>query len=369
MQNLRIRTGKAMLYQPATNQITPSVYPVPTPGDGEILVRVTCCTLCGSDLHTYTGRRKENNEPSLLGHEIIGVIEAIGGNEVRNDYDGAPLRLGQRITWSMVVSCGNCFFCKRGISQKCEMKYKYGHDSWSGVPTGGLAEHCLLRANTPIFSIPDGLSDEVVAPVNCATATVFAASRLVEETHRIQGSKVLIWGAGMLGLTAIARVRDSGGVPYVVEPDQNRWGIARCFGAEGCVDPTDRTGMLEMSTAITRGRGFDISFDFSGVTDAIQQSISIIRIGGCINLVGSVFPTENISLDPEDMVRRMLTIRGLHNYRPDDLACAIKFLERTSSQYPFESLVSETFCLEDTEKAFQFALEHQPIRVAVKGEV
>ena len=99
----------------------------------------------------------------------------------------------------MVVSCA-CFYCTHGLSQQCIAKFKYGHDDWD-VPTGGLVEHCLLKEGNSIFKVPDSLVDIVVAPANCAVATVAAAARL-QETHPIAGSRILITGPGMLGLVA-----------------------------------------------------------------------------------------------------------------------------------------------------------------------
>ena len=82
-------------------------------------------------------------------------------------------------------------------------------------------------------------------------------------------------------------------------------------------------------------------------------------------LVGSVFPTDSIEINPEVLVRKMLTIRGLHNYRPDDLATAIDFLARTSSLYPYSELIGRLFRLDQCEHAFDFALEESPIRVGI----
>src|SRR5262245_2931038 len=102
-------------------------HPVPEPAGGEVLVRISCCTLCGSDLHTHAGRRS-GPVPAVLGHEITGRIEAFGPDAPRTDITGAALAVGDRITWSLVVSCGDCFFCRGDLPQKCERLFKYGHE-------------------------------------------------------------------------------------------------------------------------------------------------------------------------------------------------------------------------------------------------
>src|SRR6476660_9543883 len=103
-------------------------FPVPKPAAGETIVTITCSTICGSDVHTWHGRRNEPT-PCVLGHEIVGRIAAFGPSAPRSDLRGMPLREGDRITWTLAASCGECFFCRRGLPQKCESLFKYGHSS------------------------------------------------------------------------------------------------------------------------------------------------------------------------------------------------------------------------------------------------
>lgn len=335
---------------------------------GEVLIRVTCCTICGSDLHTFCGRRSAPKS-CVLGHEIIGTVENWCGHDPPNDFHGNRLSKGQRVTWAMAVGCGDCFFCERGISQKCESLFKYGHQSPSGmVPTGGLSEYCVLVPGTPIFQIPDSLSDEVASPANCATATVAAALRLVAESQAIQNSSVLIVGAGMLGLTAAAMLNDAGAKQIFLTDNLNerlQWGAS--FGATHCLQSGESERLFELIEAETTGRGVDIALDFAGALSAVETAVNSLRIGGYALLAGSVFPMQDFSISPETIVRKMLTIRGLHNYSVNDLDNAIKFLERAQTDYPFHDLVGETFPLELTPEAFECAHKQRPIRVAIKS--
>ncbi|WP_227254418.1 alcohol dehydrogenase catalytic domain-containing protein [Frigoriglobus tundricola] len=143
---------------------------------GEALVRVSLCTVCGSDLHTFSGRRRERT-PCVLGHEPVGVVEEINGDLF--DVSGAPVRAGDRVVWAVAVSCGACFFCRRGLPQKCDSLRKYGHEAVTPQcgPVGGLATHCHLLRGTAIVRVPADLPDAVAAPAGCATATVAAVLR------------------------------------------------------------------------------------------------------------------------------------------------------------------------------------------------
>jgi D-arabinose 1-dehydrogenase-like Zn-dependent alcohol dehydrogenase len=101
-------------------------FATPQPQGAELVVRVTCCTLCRSDLHTHAGRRREPT-PTVLGHEIVGRIESFGPEAPRRDARGMAVRTGDRVSWAVVVGCGRCFFCADDLPQKCERPYKYGH--------------------------------------------------------------------------------------------------------------------------------------------------------------------------------------------------------------------------------------------------
>src|SRR5262245_9618669 len=109
----------AMVFAGAGQPLETLQFPVPTPRGTEVLVRVTCCTLCRSDLHTHAGRRVEAT-PTVLGHEMVGRIEAFGPESPRRDANGVPVALGNRVSWSIAVGCGSCFFCQDDLPQKCE---------------------------------------------------------------------------------------------------------------------------------------------------------------------------------------------------------------------------------------------------------
>lgn len=327
---------------------------VPAIRDNEVLVRVTCCTICGSDLHTFYGRRS-GPTPSILGHEIIGTIEQIEGTA--NDAAGNVLDVGDRVTWSVAASCGCCGRCESGIPQKCETLFKYGHADFSDASplVGGLAEYCLLRAGTSIVRLPNGVPDEVLCPANCATATSMAA---VRAAGSLTGKQVLIYGAGMLGLTTSAIASSMGAASVaVIDPNETRLARAVEFGAT-------HTNKSKPNEA--EWNAFDVVFEMSGNSAAVEQSISVCGVGGTVVLVGSVFPSPPVPVDAESVVRRLLSIRGVHNYAPIDLIAAVDFLSEFGEQFPFAGLVESALPLERVNEAFTLpAGSLQPIRVAI----
>ncbi len=331
---------------------------------GEVLVRTSCCTICGSDLHTFQGRRPAPF-PSILGHEAIGVIQEMKGGGL-SDHNGHPLRPGDRITWSITASCGNCFFCRRGLTQKCEFLFKYGHQEQNDAqgPAGGLSEFCVLRNGTAIFRIPEEIPDLAACPANCATATVVAAARYAGD---VTEETVLVQGAGMLGITACALANVSNASTIIViDPDPVRRSLARQFGATVVLDPAaGADDISEQVRELTHGRGVDAAFEFSGAPESVELGLPLLRNGGRYVLAGAVFPSRSLSLNAETVVRRLIRIQGLHNYTAPDLAGALVFLARHGSSYKFEKLVSSGFPLSRTTEAFRYAGEEHPLRVAV----
>lgn len=336
-------------------------FPIPAPGRGEVLVDVSCSTICGSDLHTWHGRREEP-VPCVLGHEIVGRIVAFGPGAPRIDLRAAPLTEGDRITWTLAASCGECFFCTRGLPQKCEHLFKYGHSSISPGRefSGGFAECCLLNAGTGIVKLPDALPDVLAAPVNCAIATVAAAFRL---SGPVEGATVAILGCGVLGLTATAMASQLGAAKVLTcDVDPARAEIAQRFQSDFFCGPDD---LASLTAELTAGRGVDLTMEFSGAASAAAAALAIARTGGTALIAGTTAPGGKVTLDPNDLVRRMLTVKGLHNYAPQDLLSAVDFLAASMDAVPFLSLVGNSFGLEAIEDAFGESSRKPGTRIAV----
>ena len=333
---------------------------------GEALARVSLCTICGSDFHTYFGRRR-SPMPCVLGHEAVGIIEEMGSELF--DARGERLEIGDRVLWSVAISCGNCFPCSHGLPQKCESLRKYGHEPFdqSTGPLGGLATHCHLLAGTTLVTVPAELPDPVAAPAGCATATIAAAWR---SAHRAMDSElttpqtVVVLGLGMLGLTACAWGAADNRTVIACDTNDSRLTLARRFGATHATKPET---LVEFVQSRTSGRGADLAFELSGSPEAAMLSLNVLRTGGTSVWVGSVFPSDPISVSPETIVRRCLTVSGIHNYAPLDLVAAVDFLAKHVERYPFLEVVSRTFPLETATEAFEFAERERPIRVAIQN--
>jgi alcohol dehydrogenase len=349
------RTGLAMLFHGPGQALEPRQIEVPDPLGAEILARVAGCTLCGSDLHTFHGRRA-GPVPAILGHEILGRVEAFGPEAPRVDARGEVLREGDRVVWSLVASCGACERCVGGLPQKCVRAFKYGHEAIKegSPPRGGLSEFCSVVPGTTVLRVPDSLPDALAGPAGCATATVAA---ILGAAPEVRGRTVLILGAGMLGLTAAAMAHDRGAAAIIVcDLHAARLDRARQFGATAAATPAELPALIP--------DGADVAIDLAGTPPAFELGLASLRDGGWFGLAGAVFPSAPVPLVVERVVRRHLTLAGLHNYAPGHLLAALDFLERTP--FPFADLVSAWLPLERADEAIRLAAGPDALRVGVR---
>ena len=356
-----MRTTIAAVFSGPGKEIEVHEFPLPPLQGPEILVEVLACTLCGSDLHSLHGRRTVP-VPTILGHEILGRIAEFGPEAARHDSAGSSLREGDRVTWGIVASCGGCFYCRRSLPQKCERQTKYGHEPLrpGRELTGGLAGHCVLAAGTAVFRVPENLSDEAACPMNCAGATIGAA---LEAAGPLAGRSVLVMGSGMLGVTATAWARSLGAEQVIAcDSDLARLDLATTFGATQVVSPE---AIAQISLDCTNGHGVDVAFELSGSPEAFESLLPVTRMGGVVILVGSVFPSRPVPILVERIVRRCLTLRGIHNYAPGHLLSALEFLA-SHPEFPFQELVSSWVPLRTLARVLSEPLRADKLRLGIR---
>lgn len=328
---------------------------IPDLRPGEILIRNLYTTLCGSDLHTYCGLRQEK-VPTVLGHEIVGEIVGFHHEHDRKDYLGNPLNIGDRVTWSIFSSDPSSAKAKAGMPQKGESLFKYGHEQITPNDAlhGGLSTHCILRYGTIVLRIGEEMPLKVAATINCAVATVAGALRMSGDPS---GKKVLVTGSGLLGIVCTAMCKSAGAAEvHMADINPHRLAYAADFGA-------GFTHLLTEDKPLPSD--IDIAFDMSGSPDAMEKGLATLAIGGSAIWIGAVLNTRPVQVNAENVIRKIITIKGLHNYNYQDFVTAVSFMTAHHRSFPFEQVVAAEFSLENAEQAFKFALETKPIRVGV----
>jgi len=241
----------------------------------DALIKVTMGAVCGSDLHILHGNTPMN-EGAVLGHEFVGVVEAVG-KEVKR------FKPGDRVVSSFFTSCGHCALCRKGWFNQCVNKATFGHGEYFGGLGGGQAEWVVVpMADHSMELIPDGMQDEQAIFVGDILATGFFAA---ERAEIKPGDVVAVIGAGPVGLMATMCAQLFGPArTFVVDMVDSRLEIAQELG--GIPINASLVHPVEAIERATDGIGADSSIEAVGLMSAVDTAIHCVRGGGTISMVG-----------------------------------------------------------------------------------
>jgi len=271
-------------------QLAVEDWPLPEMGADEVLVRVSCCGVCGSDLHIVDGGVPEFVPPRVLGHEPLGVIEAAGSAVT-------GFGPGDEVSWEPSLPCRACFYCHEGEDGLCEQR----------VPIlGGFSERTVVPQRA-LYHVPPGLPDRagvLAEPLSCA---LYAHDR-----GRIKaGDQVAVIGAGTIGLLLVMLARRAGASLVVVsDPNPRKRDLALEIGADVAVDPS-REHAAERIRRLCDGRGAEVAFEAVGSTATCLDTLAAVRSGGTAVLVGIAPPAAQAPVPLFDVLRRDLRIEAV----------------------------------------------------------
>src|SRR2546426_5307342 len=244
-------------------------YPLPDPAPGCALVRMRLSGICGTDKHTYqgyttqyagTGAPKEIPFPIIQGHENVGTVAAIGGERAYTDFEGVPLRVGDRVVVGANVICGECYYCRHDFPYYfCERMVDYGNNMTAAEPPhlfGGWSEYLYVVPGSFLVRVPDDLPDEVAVltevmavAVGLDRAKQFSA--VPNEAFRFDDT-VVVFGVGSLGMCFLMKARMLGaGTIVAVDLSAYRLAMAQRLGAHAPLPPPT-TPPAEAPPAIPR---------------------------------------------------------------------------------------------------------------------
>ena len=319
----------------------------PQGDDNGIIVRVKACGICGSDLHYYHSGGQFLKPGSIMGHEFSGDVVAVG----RNVKGIAP---GQRVTAASCLACGRCARCKAGQPAFCGQLQMVGF----GIP-GAYAEYVAIpdaALGSTVFVVPDEMSYETAALMEPFSVGVNAAQRAGLQP----GDTVVIFGAGVIGLSALMALKAMGcGKLIVSDLSHLRLEAARRAGADVVID----AGVEDVPRRIqdeTGGMGADIAVECTGVRRPFLQAMRVLRFDGALVQVG-VFSAA-FEFNPVTITDKSLRIIGCMG---GDCAASMDLL-RTGA-VDAKNLVTHTFPLDRIVEAFDVQSDAQrSIKVMVQ---
>lgn len=261
------------------HKVSYSDFAVPDPGPGQVLVRTTLATICGSDIHMVDDF--DVIPPGMpMGHESIGVVEAVG--------EGVQtLKKGDRIVAACLTSCGSCERCDDDEPQVCT-----GHGAPMNLLFGGQAEAFLLNgADFSSTVLPASIDDRQALFVGDIMSTGFGA---LERAGLKEGQSVAIFAQGPVGLCATAAAKTyKAGLVIAVESIPERVAMAKKLGADHVVSPQNAVDEI---LALTGGRGVDIAVEALGRQATLDGCFRVTRFGGTVSSVGVYGAEERISI-------------------------------------------------------------------------
>lgn len=269
--------------------------PVPGIGINDVLIRVLCTGICGTDMHIYNWddwAKKTIPVPMVIGHEFVGEIVEVGSNV--NDFHPGDLISGEGH-----VVCGRCRNCLAGRRHLC------AHTQGVGVNRpGAFAEYVALPMSN-IWRHSPQMPHEVAAifdPFGNAVHTALS--------FPVLGEDVLITGAGPIGIMAIPVIKHAG-ARHVVITDMNpfRLDLAKKMGATVAVNPSE-TSLQEVQKQLGMQEGFDVGLEMSGNPAALRSMINSMSHGGKIAILG--IPSQEAAIDWSKLIFNMITIKGIY---------------------------------------------------------
>jgi len=270
--------------------------PEPEMRPDEVLVEVKACGICGSDVHGMDGSSGRRIPPIIMGHEAAGVI-ARTGDEV------SGWKVGDRVTFDSMISCGTCRFCRRGRINLCDRRRVLGVSCDEFRREGALAEYTAVPQSI-LFALPEGLSFEHAAMTEPLSVAIHAVERVPIHLN----DTALVVGTGMIGLLVVQVLRAAGcGRILAVDIQPERLRLACRLGADEGFSPNEVDVAAEVLRR-TDGRGADVVFEAIGFRETVAMAVASVRKGGSVGLVGNLTPQVDLPL--QAAVTRELTLFG-----------------------------------------------------------
>jgi len=332
-------------------------YPVPKElAPGEVLVRVEMAGICGTDVHLWLGQLTIPL-PVILGHETVGRVEQIGAG-LGTDWRGAPVSVGDRITWASSIVCGECYYCRiKRQPTRCLFRKAYGISYCADQQPhlrGGYAEYILLRSGTAIFRIPDSLQPESILGAGCALTTALHG---LERAPVRLGDVVVIQGTGPVGLAVLALARESGAAKVIViGGPAHRLELARQFGADEVIsieNEKNADARRKLALEYTGDYGADVVIECVGHPSAVAEGFDLCRDGGTYLVLGQYANAGNVPINPHTITRKQLSVVGSWGFEPRHVDQALKLLEATEWKHRFAGEVTHRFALQQASEALE----------------
>jgi L-iditol 2-dehydrogenase len=332
-------------------QIEIEEIPLESPGPDEVLVKVGACAICTWERRAFTGA-DTRFYPLLGGHEIAGVVEAIGEDA------GYGINVGDRVAVSGLTRCGICYSCRRGRDNRCDNTWQSGFVPGTPIGPGGLATHKMAKSYQ-VFK----LSQDTDLAEGSLSEPLACVLRSIKKAHIEPGDYVAIIGGGVMGAAHLLLAKRQGATVILSEPDEGRRQRAVELGADHVLDPNE-DDLAETVKSITDGRGAEAIFDAVGKVPVLENAINALSKAGRLHVYARVYPKgTHISIDPNLFHEKEIVLTGTMSQSREDFMQASEMIARGAIDV--RQLISATFPMDKIVEAFEASTDTRNYRVVV----
>ncbi|MFY9530060.1 MAG: zinc-binding dehydrogenase [Candidatus Acidiferrales bacterium] len=375
----------ATLVEPGRYEIRE--YPLPDPEPGCVLVKMEMSGICGTDKHTYqgyttqyagAGTPKKIPFPIIQGHENVGTVAAIGGNGSYTDFEGVPLRVGDRVVVGANVSCGKCYYCLHDFPYYfCENTTDYGNNLSAKNPPhlfGGWSQYIYIVPGSFLVRVPDELPSGVavlteIMAVSVGLDRAKQISAFPNESFRFDDT-VMVLGVGPLGMCFLMKARMLGaGTIVAVDLSDFRLDFAKRLGADHAINaarttPAERLAFIR---DLTHGRGADMVIECAGVPQTVPEGLEMLRLGGLLVEAGSFSDLGEVGINPHrHLCSKSVRILGVGGEEPGAYAPSMRQMARYLKHYPLREFVTHRYRLRDVEAAMKKSIAPDSMKVVLE---
>lgn len=302
----------------------------PTAGEGEALLKILYGGICGADVASYTGNQPFTTYPRIPGHEFSAEIVSIPEND-------RGLKAGDIVTANPYFNCGECYSCRRGYVNCCTDNKTMGVQR-----DGSFCEYVSM----PVERIYDGkgLTAEQLALVEPFTISYHAVNRAPVKA----GQRVLVVGAGPIGLFALIAAKEKGAEVYVADILDGRLEKAKMFGAKGVINSKNED-IVKRTMEITDGDGFDCCIEACGQSVTFLNCIDCAAFAGNIILIGN--GKKETTFLHSILLKKELNVFGSRNSFPSDFRAVIDII--ASGRVDVLKMVSDVYPMQRADEAFK----------------
>ena len=308
----------------------------PIPKENEALIKVIYGGVCGSDITVYRGLHLTARAPVVLCHEILGTVE-----QLPLSYQGNFI-IGQRVVVNPIIACGQCAACQAGIFNAC------ANLKLLGIHVNGGFEEYVCASVESLVAVPAALPDQIAA-----LSEPFAVGKHVNRRAGIErGMRVLVIGAGTIGLVIALTARELGAEVHISEMNGTRRCIAKDLAFQ-TVNPNE-TDVITYTQQQTGNAGFDVVFDTASAKSSVLQLPDLCRIGGKILSLGLSGAAYEFIIGKVSFKEQ--TLIGSRLYLKEDFENGVHILEGLVRKYDLTKLISNVMTLDEIKQAIEMMM-------------